>query len=264
MLKNMFAVALILAMTHRLSAQSDDFSNDLGKLFEEHAIASTKCSASESYDSVDCQNEASLIRRLIDSGWCRTTGQENHLFQRCSVYRSYTISAKLNGYQFGFEENSFSTDFTSLTPTLTGTHERETTGNLHIECSAGRQPLIIVELEKDYPNFAIRSDLVNFVAVIEGEENTPMARALLSEENSKGTFITASSEIAIRILEYYSRDLTELSGDSVTLTFNSYEPRATLELSLMPLLMSSVDAVKHSSELLEHVNALLTRCKTPM
>jgi hypothetical protein len=261
MLKNMLAVALILAMTHSLSAQSDDFSNDLGKLFEEHAVAFAKCS--ENYDSVDCQNENSLTRRLIDSGWCRKRGQD-HLFQRCSVYRSYIIYANLNGYQFGFEEDSFSTDFSSMTPTLAGTFEKQTTGKLHIKCAAGRQPLVIVELEKEYPNFAIRSDFVNFLAVIEGEKNTPMARAILSEENSKGIFFTASSEIAIRILEYYSRNLTEISGDDVALTFNSYDPKVTLELSLASLLLASLDALKHRSELLEHVNALLTRCKTPM
>lgn len=267
MLRNMFAVVLVITMTHGLSAQTDNFSNKLGKLFEAHANASIKCSASEDYDSSDCQNEAILIRSLMDSGWCRETEKKEHLFQRCSVYRSYTVSAELSGYQFGFEdrqdEKSFSTEFTSFEPTLSGTYESETAGKLHLKCSAGSQPLVVVELEKSYPNFAIRSDLVNFVAVIKDEKNIPMARALLSEENSKGMFFTASSEIAIRILEYYSKDLEELGGDKVTLTFNTYEPRATIEFSLMPLFMN-FEAMKHSKVLKEHVNALLSHCRTAL
>lgn len=262
MLKYTLAVALILAMTCKLPAQGGDFSNDLGKLFEEHAIALTKCFETEEFNSTDCRNESSLKRRLIDNGWCLKVDEERRIFQPCSVYRNYTISAELSGYQFGFERDSFSTVITSLMPTLAGTYEREAIGTLQIICSAGSPAIVMVQINEDYPDFAIRSDIVNFVAAIEGGKNIPIAPALLTEENATGTFIISSSEIAIRILEFYSKGLTDMSGDRVTLTFNSYEPRATLEFYLVPLLMGSFEALKHSSDVMTHTNALLTHCET--
>jgi len=255
------AIVLLAKFSGQIRAQEADNPLSAGELVAAYEESDASCVKS-GYEGVECSKSNILERQLMDLGLCRLSVADP-VFKNCQTYRGYSLKPTLNGYNFGFEESaaeiSFSTEFTSYMPQLDGTRQEEKIGQFAMVCTSGKSPLIIVEIEADYPNFVIRDDKINFIASLEGYGDPSMARAIAGDGPTKGVFYIDGSEIVPKVLQFYSLPISALSGLSLTMKLTAYDPEATLELRFMPLWFN-YEAMTRPTEMAEQLQAMAAAC----
>lgn len=144
-------------------------------------------------------------------------------------------------------------------PHLDGTMQMEKIGHFTMVCTSGKSPFIIIEIEADYPNFVVRDDKINFIALLEGYGGPSMARAIAGDDPTKGVFYIGGSEIVPKVLQFYSIPIGAVGGLDLTMKLTAYEPEAVLELMIMPLWLS-YEAITRPTEMVEHLQAMVAAC----